>query len=169
MDEKRDHDKDKGDLVKHIFDLNQGLIQMADTKIGILLAINAIIISFSATLDLNEYNMYPKIIMILAIVSSVLSSFMFFFTLLPRLSEYNDTVIFYKGILKYPQDKFVSRMTVIANDELLEDYLNSIYVLALVQNKKYLYLILGLTFLVISFLLIALSFIFQNTGLLEII
>jgi len=165
MNEKKNHGNDRIKHVKHIFDLNQKLIQMADTKIGILLAINAIIISLSATSFLNEYGMYSKVIMIIAIISSAVSSLMFFLTLFPRLSEYvHGTVIFYKGILEYPQEKYVSRMKEIANDELLEDYSSTVYRLAQIQKEKYFCLKLGLIFLFLAMLLIALSFVLENIG-----
>lgn len=37
-------EKDKIDLIRHIYEWNQKIIQMVDTKVSILLAINAIII-----------------------------------------------------------------------------------------------------------------------------
>lgn len=165
MNEKKNHGNDKTDLVKHIFDCNQNIIQMADTKVGILLATNAIIISLSAARGLRTYSMYSGICMISAIVLSAFSSFMLLLAMFPRVSENrHDTVIFYKGILKYSQKEYASKMTKIRDDELLKDYSNSIYDLALIQKKKYRYLILGLTSLVFAIILIALSLVFQSVG-----
>lgn len=165
MDEKKNHGNDKTDLIKHIFDCNQNIIQMADTKVGILLATNAIIISLFATRGLHTYGMYSGICMIFAIMLSAFSSFMLLLAMFPRVSENrHDTVIFYKGILKYSQKRYVSKMTEIRDDELLKDYSNSIYDLALIQKKKYRYLILGLASLVFAIILIALSLVLQSIG-----
>lgn len=164
MDEKKNHGNDKIDLVRHIFDCNQNLIQMADTKVGVLLATNAIIISLSTTWSLNEYDVYSKI-MILAIMLSAFSSFMLLFAIVPRLSEnVHDTVIYYKGILKYSQSAYVSKLTKITDDELLKDYSNNIYDLASIQKKKYRYLILGVVSLVFAIIFIALSYVLQSIG-----
>jgi len=154
--------KNRVDLIRHIYDWNQNLIQMADTKVGILLAINAIIISISTTLNLRN-DVFPNIVMSLAIILSVLSSFMLILTIFPRTSSNIDTtVIFYEGILKHSREDYISKMMKMSEDELFTDYVNNIYTLASIQKKKYYNLRIGILLLFAAIFLIALFFILQN-------
>lgn len=164
MDEEKNRGNDRINCIKYIFDCNQNLIQMADTKVGVLLATNAIIISLSATRRLEEYGGCSEI-MILAIMLSGFSSFMLLLTMFPRVSENaHDTVVFYKGILKYSREDYILKMEKMTDDELLKDYSDNIYDLALIQREKYRYLILGLISLVFSIVLIGLSVVLQGIG-----
>lgn len=165
MDKKKNHENYNFDQIRHIFDWNQNLIQMADTKVSVLLAVNAIIISLSSAWNIDEYGDYSRICVILAIILSVFSSLMLLLTMFPRLPKnVQNTVIFYKGILDYSQNEYVLKMTKITDEELYKDYSNSIYYLALIQKKKFNHFILGFLLLVLAIFLIALPFVFENIG-----
>jgi hypothetical protein len=147
-------DAEKINFIKHIYESNQQITHVADSKVSALQIINTLIISFSATVSIKDLNPYSKMIIIAALVSAAFSSLMLLMTILPRLSKGASVGInFYSGILKYSAEAYCSRMAGISLDELLKDYLNSIYLIALVQEKKYFRLRLGLIF---SFIAIAL-------------
>jgi len=149
-------------LIQGIYDSNTRLIQMADTKVGISIGINAIILSFSSNIAIERYSLVPKIFIMSAVISSAISSLFLIITLFPRVS-FNDTksIIFYKGIISIKKEDYIKKLGEISDIDLIKEYSKSIYLVSLIQNKKYITLQIGLVFMLLSLLLIALSFIFR--------
>ena len=149
---------DKISLIKHIYEWNQEITHVADTKVSVLQIINTLIISFSAGVSIKDLSPSSKIVIIAAVISAAFSSLMLLVTVLPRLSQGASTGLnFYSGILRYTCEAYCSRMAAIDLDELVNDYLNSIYRVALIQEKKYYRLKLGLIFSFIAVALVGLA------------
>lgn len=71
MDENRNLNSEKADIIGCIFYPSQNLIQVTDTKISILLAIDAMIVSLFALRNPNKCSTYPVTRMIFAIILSI--------------------------------------------------------------------------------------------------
>ncbi len=158
MQEIQNLTSDKIGLIRHIYEWNQQITHVADTKVSVLQIINTLIISFSASVSIKDLSSYSKIVLISAVISAAFSSLMLLMTVLPRLSKGAPTGLnFYSGILRYTCEAYCSKMAAIDIDELLHDYLNSIYMVALIQEKKYYRLKLGLIFSFIAVALVGLA------------
>ena len=156
-------DKLKKESIQKIYESNQHLIYVADRKVAALLLINAVLISFSATWNLREYSSSIKIIVLIAVLLAVLSTIFYLLAIIPRISKHAPkSILHYKGILGFSRDKYVSKMMKVRDDDLMKDYLNTIYFLSAIQKKKNRYLRLGSESLIISIILLALSFILHN-------
>ncbi len=155
--------KENTDLSRicHIYDSNEKLLQKTDTKVGIFLASNAIIISIIAGLDPTEYNSFPRIFIISAVVCAGFSSLTLILSILPKASPSN-TVIFHTGILKNSKEKYISDVTKISNDDLYKQYADSVYEIAKIQERRHSYMKLGLILLFVALSLIILSFILKE-------
>jgi hypothetical protein len=156
-------DKVKTESFHKIYDSNQQLIYASDRKVAALLLINAVLISFSATWSLKEYSILIKIVILTAVLLAALSTILYLLSIIPRISEQGPkSILHYKGILGATRDKYVSKMMGISDDDLMKDYLDTIYSLASIQMKKNRYLRWGSEFLIISIFLFALSFVLHN-------
>lgn len=158
MNEIGDLNSDRISLIKHVYEWNQRLTQFVDTKVSVLQIINTLIISFSATFSIRELSVYSKWVIISGVILAAFSSLMLLMTILPRLSKGASAgITFYRGILQYSREDYHSKMAATNVDELLNDYLDSIYTLALIQEKKYLRLRVGLLFSFIAITLVGLA------------
>jgi len=145
MKEIENLDSDKIILIRHIYEWNQRVTQFADTKVSALQIINTLIISFSATFSVKDLSPYSKIVIISAVILAAFSSLMLLMTILPRMSKGASVgVNFYSGILKYSREGYCSKMAAVDLNELLNGYLDSIYAIALIQEKKFFRLRMGL-------------------------
>jgi len=163
MAEETRFDKLKTESLQRIYESNQQLIYVADRKVAALLLINAILISFSATWNLGEYSSSIRIIILIALILAALSTILYLLAIIPRISEQaGKSILHYKGILGSSRDKYVSKMTEISDDDLRKDYLDTIYALSSIQMKKNRYLWWGSEFLILSIILLALSFVLHN-------
>ena len=163
MAEEGRFDKLKAESVQKIYESNQQLIYIADRKVAALLLINAVLISFSATWNLREYTSSIKIFFLIAVLLAALSTIFYLFAIIPRISEQAPkSMLHYKGILASSRDKYVSKMTEISDDDLQKDYLETIYALSSIQMKKNRYLRWGSELLILSIVLLALSFVLHN-------
>jgi hypothetical protein len=163
MDEEPRFNKLKTEVAQRIYESNQELIYGADRKVAALLLINAILISFSATWNLREYTNPIRIIILVAILLAALSTILYLLAIIPRISEQAPkSILHYKGILGSSRENYVSRMNEISDDDLMKDYLSTIYSLSSIQRKKNLYLRRGSESLIISISLLALSFVLNN-------
>jgi len=145
------------ELVKHIYSMNQEILQMADTKSSIILGISGIIISIIIATDVETVTS--------AIVFSLLTSLSQFYAIFPRLSKNSNrrNILFYKGILQFNRNEYEEELKKLDSSALLNDYINNIYTLALIQKKKYFWLKIGFVFLILSIIFISISF-FADTG-----
>ena len=158
MEEINNSTNDKFPFIRHIYEWNQRVTHFADTKVSVLQIINTLIISFSATFSLRDLSTYSKIVIIIAVIFSAFSSLMLLMTILPRSSKNAPSGInFYGGILKYSRQGYYSKMAEISIDEIIHDYSESLYTLALIQEKKYYRLKVGLLFSFIAITLVGLA------------
>ena len=163
MAEESPFNKLKTESVQKIYESNQQLIYVADRKVAALLLINAVLISFSATWNLREYSHSTKMIILIAVSLAALSTILYLLAIIPRISaQAPQSILHYKGILGSSRENYVSKMTEISEDDLMNDYLNTIYSLSSIQRKKNLYLRRGSESLIISISLLALSFVLNN-------
>jgi len=163
MKEEKRIGKVKTDTIHKLYDSNQQLIYVSDRKVAALLLINAVLISFSATWNLKELFILTKIIIVLAIMLAAVSTIMYLLAIIPRLSKRAaESLLHYRGILRFSRDKYVSKMLELSDNDLTKDYLDTIYSLSSIQLKKNRYLKLGSELLIISIFLLALSFILNN-------
>ena len=72
------------------------------------------------------------------------------------------SILYYKGILGSSKDEYVSKVTEISDEDLMKNYLDAIYSLLSIQMKKNRYLRWGSESLIISILLLVLSFVLHN-------
>jgi hypothetical protein len=129
---------DKINMIKHIYEWNQQVTHFADTKVSALQIINTLIISFSVTFSVRDLSLYSKVVIISAVVLASFSSLMLLLTILPRASREPSTGMnFYTGILKCNCEDYCSKMAEISVDDIIKDYLNSIYTIALIQKTKF--------------------------------
>src|SRR5208337_1740690 len=160
MKEEKHIGKVKTDTIHKMYESNQQLIYVSDRKVAALLLINAVLISFSATWNLKEHFILIKIIIILAIILAAVSTIMYLLAIIPRISKRAaESILHYRGILRFSRDEFVSKISELSDDDLTKDYLDTIYSLSLIQLKKNRYLRWGSELLIISIFLLALSFI----------
>jgi hypothetical protein len=156
-------DRLKTESIQKIYDSNQHLIYVSDRKVAALLLINAVLIAFCGTWHLKEYASAIKIMVLIAILSAAVSTIFYLLAIIPRISEQAPkSILHYKGILESSREKYVSTMTEISDDELMKDYLDTIYSLSSIQMRKNRYLRWGSEFLIISIVLLALSFVLHN-------
>jgi hypothetical protein len=158
MGESNPWDNKKIDFIKHIYEWNQNVTHFADTKVSALQIINTLIISFSATFSTRQLPACTRVVIVSAIVLAAVSSLMLLLTLFPRMSKRSSAgVNFYGGILKYNRKDYHSKMAEIGLDELLDNYVDSIYAIALIQEKKFFRLRAGLLLSFIAITLVGLA------------
>jgi hypothetical protein len=163
MAEESQFNKLKTESVQKIYESNQQLIYVADRKVAALLLINAVLISFSASWNLREFSISIKMIILIAVSLAALSTIFYLFAIIPRNSEQAaKSILHYKGIQGASRENYVSKMIEMGDDDLMKDYLNTIYALSSIQRKKNLYLRWGSESLIISIFLLALSFVLNN-------
>jgi hypothetical protein len=151
------------EAIQRVYDSNQELIYAADRKVSGLLLINAVLVSFSVTWGVGEYASWTKAIILVAMALSVLSTIMYLITVIPRVSKRSsESMLHYRGILGLPRERYVATMLEMSDDDLVRDYLDTIYALSSIQIKKNRYLALGSQFLILSIALLGLSFIVHN-------
>ena len=153
----------KMEAIHKLYESNQQLIYVTDRKVSALLLINAVLISFSATWNLKEYFGPIKIIILLAVLFAAVSTIMYLFAIIPRISaQASKSILHYKGILKNSKDQYVSKMAEMREEDFIKDYLETIYSLSSIQMTKNRYLRRGSEFLILSIILLAVSFILHN-------
>lgn len=163
----------KIDYIKTVFDHNQGLIRLADTKANIILGINSILtplifgvttVNFIELLNknlqihailLNTFSLLGLVLLVISFVFSVL-------VIKARLSEELENNIFFENILKKKFEKY-KKITLEMNEAaILDDYLKEIYTLAGINKIKYgrykwalNFLILGVVCLICGYFILA--------------
>ena len=153
---------DKINLIKHIYEWNQQITHFVDTKVSALQIINTLIISFSITFSVRDLSPSSKVIVIAAVVLAAFSSLMLLLTIVPRAPKSNSCGInFYRGILSYSCEDYLSKMAEINVDEMLKNYLASIYMIASIEEKKFARLRLGLIFSFVAITLVGAAIIFN--------
>ena len=164
---------DTMDYIKTIFDHNQGLIELADTKANIVLGINSILIPliFGVTtvnfIDLLGNNLLIHAILLntFSLIGLVLLVISFIFSILiikARLSKEQENNIFFENILKTKFEAYKNKILEMNDQTIKEDYLAEIYTLAGINKLKYnrykwalLFLIMGILSLICGYFVLA--------------
>ncbi len=138
----------KIDYIKTVFDHNQGLIRLADTKANIILGINSILtplifgvttINFIELLNknlqihailLNTFSLLGLVLLVISFVFSIL-------VIKARLSEELENCIFFENILKTHFNGYKKKILEMNDQAIIDDYLKEIYTLAGINKLKY--------------------------------
>jgi hypothetical protein len=152
-------------FARDILEHNSQLINLADTKAGIFLGINGIILA----LILGGEKSFSPIVtnsIFLTIIFLGLSSICSILTIHPRLTiELDNTKIYFKSIGKRTKDDYIQSWNTLESSEILRDFLANIHNLAVLQLKKYRYLKFSAIFLFAGFILLISSLVtFLNSG-----
>ena len=154
-----DANREKIELVRHIYALNQEILQMADTKSSIVLGLSGIVVSLIIGMNIDDFSFNKQLSLGIAIIFSSLTSVTQFCTIFPRLAVRDKKgILFYRDILKWDRDGYTNEIININSTKILNDYADSVYSLAKIQEKKYFWLKIGFIFLIISITLISISF-----------
>ncbi|MDA4121840.1 MAG: DUF5706 domain-containing protein [Thaumarchaeota archaeon] len=128
------------DFAKTILAHNQSLVNFADTKAGVILAVDgailAILASTSASISSGLAQLAAGAALLLIGISAILG----FLIIKPRIhAGAPNTKVFYKAILAQSKEDYKKSFSS-TPQQILDDYLNNIYTLALIQEKKFFYL-----------------------------
>ena len=150
------------ETISYVLDKNLSVIQMADTKVGVLLAINAIIISLSGIWDFGQNNSFLKYLIIIAVCFSGISASLFILVLFPRNYKIPKSRFFFTGGTDFSEKGYIEELKKISSKDVGIELIKLTYSLFFVQKQKYRLLTIGLICLIVSFALIVLSFIFKT-------
>ena len=151
---------DKIEFARHILEHNSSLINLADTKAGILIGINGIILVLLFSIDQQVLSLITKFYLVSTGTLLTLSSVYAVLTILPRLtSEERLTRIYFKYVEKLTREDYLKTWENLKGSQILEDYLNNIYNLAKLQAKKYNHLYTSVILIIIGIIMLASSLI----------
>lgn len=151
----------KIDFARSILDHNISLINLADTKAGILLGINGVILALLFGVQNEMLTYLDKMVFLAAGTAFGVSGLFSFLTLIPRLNKDAETSkIYFLKIKETRADEFIRLWDSLTPNEILKDYLLNIHSIAVLQTKKYNYLQLSTIIIIIGFgfLIVALFF-----------
>lgn len=128
------------DFAKSILDHSDGLIALVDTKAGILLAADGAVLAILGVSSPGISGSYAVAFYAFTVALVALSGFMGAMTIRARRVRGTPTTrIFFGSILEKSREEYVKTFTP-SEGEILDDYVNNIYTLALIQKKKFVYL-----------------------------
>jgi len=156
-------DGEKIDLLARLFSSNQDTLKMADTKSSFILGISGILLSATIQImktNVSSYKIYCLDLAVICLLFAIISQIK---TISPRMRE-NDSkgILFYKDILKCLPEEYAQNFKEVNYQKIIDDYLACIYELALIQQKKFMWLNRGILFFTISIMAICLSFFIDN-------
>ncbi len=127
------------DYAKVILNYNQTLIHFVDTKAGVLLAVDGAVLAILAT-KATAVAGFEELALGATLLLVGVSAFLGFLIIMPRVhGTHPNTKIFYTAIISQTREAYKEGFSS-TSKEMLDDYLNNIYTLALIQEKKFLYL-----------------------------
>lgn len=150
------HDEKLG-IVTSILSLNQDIVRMADTKSSFLIGISGLILSIIVPMNKMCFSSEKLYSIYLAVFLLTFSTISQMLVIYPRGNINGKNALHYKGILKFNRDKYLEYLREHPSEEILIDYMQSIYDLAIIQDIKYKWLKLGLVSLVLAIFLISVS------------
>ena len=114
-------------------------VKSADSKVPPLFAINAAMLGVIAALipDINNWDIQSAIFTLLSILPLVGSVICLALTTFPRLSGPASSVVFFSGITARSEDEYISVVTNMPDEILLNDILQQIYRNAEIAKSKY--------------------------------
>jgi len=128
------------DYAKSVLTHNQNLINFLDAKAGVLLAVDGAILAILAASPAAVLRGWYELILGAALLLIGISALFGFLIIKPRVYEGSpDTKMFYSAILSKSRKKYIESFSS-TPEQVLDDYLNNIYSLALIEKKKFFYL-----------------------------
>lgn len=138
MDHNNNYINEKIDFAKSVLEHNLSLINLADTKAGILLGINGVVLALLFGIEKETPTVLSTLFFFLTVILFRVSSIFAISTLIPRLSrEQNRTKIYFLKIKESTREEYIQSWNGLTNDEILTDYIINIYNLASLQTEKY--------------------------------
>ena len=140
------------DRSEKILSLQLEWVRTADSKVAPLFAINIAMLGFLAALikSLPAWTISPAIFSSITVILLVVSMLFLALTMFPRLIGPKDSSIFFGGISKQSEDKYLSEMSSMTDDEFQKDILRQVYRNAEIANSKYANLRLAFIFTFVS-------------------
>lgn len=135
MSEKADH---KIAFMANVMSHNVAVISLIDTKAGLILGSAAVLLPLLALLDVGQLAPAARTALATALVPLFAAAAFSFLTILPRITARGpgETCIFYTSITKLDREAYQRRVQTIAPDQIIDDYADNIYALAVIQDKK---------------------------------
>lgn len=148
-DVKNDEIDKKIDFAKFIIDHNNELITLADTKAGFILASAGVIMGLLFLMNKQGMSDFTKGGLLATSILLGITAFFAFTVILPRLTKNPPKgAIFFQSIRSFSGTEYVDHFKNLTKDEILTDYLNNIFNIAKIQNKKFLFLKTSLCFMI---------------------
>ncbi len=140
------------DRSEKILSLQLEWVRTADSKVTPLFAINIAMLGFLAALikSLPAWTISPAIFSSITVILLVVSMLFLALTMFPRLIGPKDSSISFGGISKQSEDKYLSEMSSMTDDEFQKDILRQVYRNAEIANSKYANLRLAFIFTFVS-------------------
>jgi hypothetical protein len=128
------------DYAKQILAHNQNLVNFADAKAGVLLAVDGGILVILASSPAAIHPGLEQLLLGAALLLIGISALFGFLTIRPRMFRSDaPTKLFFRAILAQTREEYMKSFSSTPK-QVLDDYLNNIYTLALIQKKKFFYL-----------------------------
>jgi hypothetical protein len=128
------------DYAKSILNHNQNLLNFLDAKAGVVVAVDGAILAILAASPAAVKPGLEQLVLGAALLLIGISAIFGFLIIKPRIYIGGpETKIFYSAILSKSRKKYIESFST-PPEHVLDDYLNSIYSLALIEKKKFFYL-----------------------------
>jgi hypothetical protein len=128
------------EFARSILSHNQNLVNFADAKAGVLLAVDGGILVILASSPAAISPGFEQLALGAALLLIGISALFGFLTIRPRMFRTDaPTKIFFKAILTQTREEYKKSFS-LTQREMLDDYLNNIYTLAVIQKQKFFYL-----------------------------
>ena len=140
------------DRSEKILSLQLEWVRAADSKVAPLFAINIAMLGFLAALIklLPIWTIPSAIISSITVILLVTSMVFLALTMFPRLIGPKDSNIFFGGISKHSEERYLSDMSSMSDGEYQKDILRQVYRNAEIANSKYANLRLAFIFAFVS-------------------
>jgi hypothetical protein len=146
-----DNYDEKIEFAKHILEHNSSLINLADTKAGILLGINGIILALLFNIENGNTLALIHLFLIPTGIILGISSIFAILTIIPRFTQSNiHTMIYFLPVAKLNKEEYIESWNNLKSPNILRDLLSNIHSLALLQTKKYKYLKISVILLLVG-------------------
>lgn len=140
------------DRFEKILSLQLEWVRAADSKVAPLFAINIAMLGLLTALIklLPVWTIAAAVLSSITTILLVMSMFFLALTMFPRLIGPKDSNIFFGGISKQSEEKYLLDISSISDDEFQKDILRQVYRNAEIANAKYANLRLAFIFTFVS-------------------
>lgn len=146
------------DYAKFVIEHNVSFINLADTKAGILLGINGIVLALLFGIDKTQLSSLSSTLFLFTSVFLAGSSFFAILTIIPRLTQaQNSSRIYFMSIVQKSKDEFLKDWRELKQQDILRDLGENIHNLAKIQSKKFKYLQVSILLIIVGIGLLVVS------------